>query len=143
MSDLDTKIQNSLFNNYCKFTFFSEVYPGPTPLSEPECAHLAAYMYKNKNNLKAYLTLHAYGNLIIHGWNYAAKTYPDNVEELRQLAEKMVKAIAQEGGAPFRIGSAPDILCKESFGFLTLSRDKLIKNEFLMIKGYRDEICWG
>uniref|UniRef100_A0A915NU04 Peptidase M14 carboxypeptidase A domain-containing protein n=1 Tax=Meloidogyne floridensis TaxID=298350 RepID=A0A915NU04_9BILA len=89
----------------------SEVYPGPTPLSEPECAHLAAYMNKNKNNLKAYLTLHAYGNLIIHGWNYAARTYPDNVEELRVVAEKMAKAIVQEGGAPYKIGSAPDILC--------------------------------
>ncbi|CAK5047224.1 unnamed protein product [Meloidogyne enterolobii] len=68
-------------------------------------------MNKNKNNLKAYLTLHAYGNLIIHGWNYAARTYPDNVEELRVVAEKMAKAIVQEGGAPFKIGSAPDILC--------------------------------
>jgi len=68
-------------------------------------------MNKNKNNLKAYLTLHAYGNLIIHGWNYAARTYPDNVEELRVVAEKMAKAIVQEGGAPYKIGSAPDILC--------------------------------
>nr|CAD2169626.1 unnamed protein product [Meloidogyne enterolobii] len=94
----------------------SEVYPGPTPLSEPECAHLAAYMNKNKNNLKAYLTLHAYGNLIIHGWNYAARTYPDNVEELRVVAEKMAKAIVQEGGAPFKIGSAPDILYEAAGG---------------------------
>ncbi|KAF7635002.1 Peptidase_M14 domain-containing protein, partial [Meloidogyne graminicola] len=76
----------------------SEVYPGPTPLSEPECAHLASYMYKNKNNLKGYLTLHAYGNLIIHGWNYAYRTYPDNIEQLKYLAEKMAKAIILEGG---------------------------------------------
>lgn len=87
-------------------------------------------MNKNKNNLKAYLTLHAYGNLIIHGWNYAARTYPDNVEELRVVAEKMAKAIVQEGGAPFKIGSAPDILCLFLLELLKVLKKFRLENIF-------------
>ena len=68
-------------------------------------------MEANQHRIKAYLTLHAYGNLIIHAWNYAQKTYPEDVADIKQVANQMADAITAAGGARFTVGSAPDVLC--------------------------------
>ncbi|KAL3117175.1 hypothetical protein niasHT_007578 [Heterodera trifolii] len=94
----------------------SQVFSGDGPLSEIECTHLAKFMQNNRDSLKAYLTLHSYGNLLIHPWNYKPKTYPDNVKELRTLANSMAEAIVKAGGTQFEVGTAPDILYSAAGG---------------------------
>lgn len=81
----------------------SQVYSGDRPLSEPECAHLANFLKDHRCSLKAYLTLHAYGNLIIHTWNFKPKTYPEEVEELvrnqgRGTKGSLTNWLAEKGG---------------------------------------------
>lgn len=68
-------------------------------------------MHANQAQIHAYLTLHAYGNLLIHAWNYAANTYPEDVTELQAMAHQMAERIRSVGGPAFRVGSAPDLLC--------------------------------
>uniref|UniRef100_A0A914HEV4 G-protein coupled receptors family 1 profile domain-containing protein n=1 Tax=Globodera rostochiensis TaxID=31243 RepID=A0A914HEV4_GLORO len=94
----------------------SQVFSGDQPLSETECADLAKFLQDNRGSLKAYLTLHSYGNLIIHTWNFKPKTYPDNVKELRSLAKRMAEAIVKAGGTQYEVGTAPDILYSAAGG---------------------------
>lgn len=56
-------------------------YAGPTALSEPETMALANIMRRHKNELLAYISLHAYGQLWIYPWGYKMEE-PSDVDDL-------------------------------------------------------------
>lgn len=58
------------------------IYCGPAPLSEQETSAVAKFLRANRAIIKGYITLHSYGNYIIHPWGYDTKRYPADVEEL-------------------------------------------------------------
>jgi hypothetical protein len=43
---------------------------------------LAEFLLDHNSTLKAYLTLHAYGNLIMYPFSHRVRTYPPDVETL-------------------------------------------------------------
>ncbi|KAL3086377.1 hypothetical protein niasHT_033495 [Heterodera trifolii] len=110
----------------------SQVYNGERPLSEPECANLAKFISANTGTIKAYLTLHAYSNLIIHPYGFERHFYPENVAEILRVANSMAKAIVQAGGEKFRVGSAPDILYSVSGSSDDFARSAGIKYTYTM-----------
>uniref|UniRef100_A0A183CL59 Peptidase_M14 domain-containing protein n=1 Tax=Globodera pallida TaxID=36090 RepID=A0A183CL59_GLOPA len=110
----------------------SQVYNGEKPLSEPECANLAKFISANSGTIKAYLTLHAFSNLIIHPYGFERHFYPKDIAQIRSVANSMAKAIATAGGDKFKVGSAPDILYLVSGSSDDFARNQGIKYTYTM-----------
>lgn len=62
--------------------FFSEIYCGPKEVSEKESLALSNFLQQNNNTIKAYISLHAYGNLLIYPWGHIEHSYPTDVEDI-------------------------------------------------------------
>ena len=69
----------------------SNVYKGTHPISEPESKALADYV-RSLKNIKAAISVHSYGNVIIYPWGHKRQKHP-NVKRLRKLARYVTRAI--------------------------------------------------
>uniref|UniRef100_A0A7E4VDK1 Peptidase_M14 domain-containing protein n=1 Tax=Panagrellus redivivus TaxID=6233 RepID=A0A7E4VDK1_PANRE len=92
-------------NNPC-----SETYAGPSALSEIEGQRLKAFLDPRNNTIKAYLTLHSYGEDILYPWGYTTGHYPPDVNDLKALGQEMFKAIKAVHGTEFEVGNSGDAL---------------------------------
>ncbi|KAL3089147.1 hypothetical protein niasHS_008512 [Heterodera schachtii] len=82
----------------------SEVFHGDNPLSEPECANLASFMHEHLPQIDAYLTLHSYSNVLMHGCNH------NLIPEWQRVGNEMANAIEKAGGEHFKVGCGDEIL---------------------------------
>ncbi|XP_014297850.1 carboxypeptidase B [Microplitis demolitor] len=87
----------------------SETYGGPKPFSEVETLALKDYVMANNKTIKAYLTLHSYGQYLLHPWGYTSDL-PENEPELRSVAERAAAALAAPFGTRYTIGSSTNVL---------------------------------
>ncbi|KAI1699617.1 zinc carboxypeptidase domain-containing protein [Ditylenchus destructor] len=85
-------------------------YCGMKPLSEVECQNLANFLIRNKNTILAYITLHSYGNMIIHPFGDKMNSYPRNVAELKRVGERATAAIANAGGPNYLLGTTMEVI---------------------------------
>ena len=60
----------------------SEVYPGPYERSEPEVAALVREIMAYRQDIKAYVSLHSYGQEILYPWGHRTGVYPPDVNDL-------------------------------------------------------------
>ncbi|TKR70150.1 hypothetical protein L596_022208 [Steinernema carpocapsae] len=87
-------------DNPCSIEF-----AGYTAFSESEPRLIAEFLAANKDSIKAYFDVHAFGELFMYPYGYA-RTYPDDVANL----DKPKKAINAVHGAEFTHGSILDII---------------------------------
>lgn len=87
----------------------SETYAGPKALSEPECALLASTLINNQQRIKAYLTLHAYSQLMLVPYGHD-RVYPENYAELNRVAQAGINAIASFRGTKYQFGTSAVLL---------------------------------
>ncbi|CAJ0582882.1 unnamed protein product, partial [Mesorhabditis spiculigera] len=90
-------------NNQC-----SEIWPGPNAASEPETKTLKSYLDQNKDRIKAYVTLHSYGQNWVYPWGYASHTYPADVQDLIDLGNAASAAIAKVRGTKYNVENSAD-----------------------------------
>jgi len=112
--------------------FCSEIYSGPTPLSEPEGSKLADFLLKNNSTLSAYLTLHSYGNYILYPWGFQKKAYTDDLKHLESAAKQMAEAIQNAGGPSYSFGTGPDLLYEAAGGSDDFAKSLGIKYAYTM-----------
>lgn len=86
-----------------------ETYAGPKPLSEPETAAVAQIMDDNKGRIKAYLSLHAYGQYILVPYGYA-RVKPDNYDELSRVSDAWISSVARFRGTRYTFGTSSVVL---------------------------------
>lgn len=86
----------------------SEIFIGPYPFSEPECATLAEVALAEEH-IDLYLAMHSYGQWLLYPWGY---TYdpPDNVEELHQVGVQAADAIEAVYGTRYVTGNSAALL---------------------------------
>ncbi|XP_077008127.1 carboxypeptidase O isoform X2 [Tamandua tetradactyla] len=82
---------------------------GTGPASEPETKAVSTFLESKKENVLCFLTIHAYGQLILTPYGYT-QNKPSNHEELIQVGQKAAKALQAKHGTKFRVGSSADIL---------------------------------
>ncbi|XP_012288601.2 carboxypeptidase B [Orussus abietinus] len=87
----------------------SDTYAGPKPFSEPETQALRDFALSKKGLVKAYLTLHSYGQYFLHPWGYTSDL-PENAPTLRYVAENAAKALKSVSGTHYVIGSSTNVL---------------------------------
>ncbi|CAD5113146.1 DgyrCDS2337 [Dimorphilus gyrociliatus] len=85
----------------------SNIYHGPEPNSEPEVKAIISYLEKRKAHLKAYLSFHSYGQLIIYPYSYDIKKEPRNIEQLKKVS----KNLSKETDGRYANGKASETLC--------------------------------
>jgi len=69
----------------------SETYRGPFPFSEPESRALKNFL-ENKTNIKAFVSYHSYGELILYPWGNTQKPI-ENIHD-RKLHESIAQGMA-------------------------------------------------
>lgn len=88
----------------------SEIFAGPHALSEPETIALANTIVKYKNQIKLYLSLHAYSQVMLSPWGHKP-IRPSNYAELESLAKVAMKAIEEPYGTRYRFGTSSQVMC--------------------------------
>ncbi|XP_053140950.1 carboxypeptidase B2 isoform X2 [Hemicordylus capensis] len=74
-------------NNNC-----AEIYCGPFPESEPEVKAVANFLKKNKNHIKAYISMHSYSQMVLFPYSYTTNKSKDH-DELKRVADKVSNTI--------------------------------------------------
>jgi hypothetical protein len=88
----------------------SETYAGPSAFSEIEAVNLSNFLVPRNGSIKAYLTLHSYGEDILYPWGYATGQYPPDVKDLIALGNAMGDAIKKVHGTVYTVGDSGDAL---------------------------------
>ncbi|KAI9598561.1 hypothetical protein BDF19DRAFT_410651 [Syncephalis fuscata] len=91
----------------------SENYAGQKAFSAPETRHLAAYL-KQRNRAIAFIDLHSYSQLWMLPYAARCRRIPDNKENMLELALGASESIHRVNGTRFEVGSACEILYRQS-----------------------------
>ncbi|CAD6186373.1 unnamed protein product [Caenorhabditis auriculariae] len=90
----------------------SEIYHGPTAVSEPETKAYSQFLRSLKGRMEAYITLHSYSQLWIYSYSHRKFTYAPDIDETRRVAAKAVAELGRLYGTKYRHGTGPEIICE-------------------------------
>ncbi|KAL6050665.1 hypothetical protein STEG23_014065 [Scotinomys teguina] len=86
-----------------------DTYCGPFPESEPEVKAVADFLRKHRKSIRAYLSFHAYAQMLLYPYSYKYATIP-NFSCVEFAAHKAVKALRSVHGIRYRYGPASQTL---------------------------------
>ncbi|XP_076054471.1 carboxypeptidase B1-like [Oratosquilla oratoria] len=92
-------------------------YGGESPFSEPETRAYRDHVLRHKPSLKAVISLHCYGQLLLYPWGFTSRHHPKH-EPLHQIGEKMARAMARSRGTLYTSGQVHSTLYPASGGAL-------------------------
>ncbi|XP_054841457.1 carboxypeptidase A6 [Eublepharis macularius] len=84
-------------------------YCGPFPESEPEVKAVAHFLRKHRKQIKAYLSFHAYAQMLLYPYSYKYATIP-NFSCVESAAFNAVNALQSVYGIRYRYGPASSTL---------------------------------
>lgn len=93
----------------------SSIYRGMSASSEPETNALMTAVLEERKRVKAYVSLHAYGQFVLYPWGFRRST-PKNSAELEEVGKGMAEAIRTVEGKDFAVGSSAKLLYPASGG---------------------------
>lgn len=67
-----------------------DTYCGPFPESEPEVKAIAKFLRKHKKRMKAYISIHAYAQMLLYPFSYKYATIPNFSCVVRRLERHFV-----------------------------------------------------
>ncbi|CAB3381376.1 Hypothetical predicted protein [Cloeon dipterum] len=82
--------------------FCSEVYPGSSAFSEPECGAIGNFVSSNADSLVLYVAVHSYGELILYPFGHTVEPVP-NVDDLIAAGTASADAIEAVGGTRYSV----------------------------------------
>lgn len=88
----------------------SDIYHGPRAFSEVETQALGRTIMYLKDQLKLYLTFHAYSQMWLVPWGYVKSQKPQTYNELMRMAQFGTTALERTYGTQYSLGTAPDLL---------------------------------
>ncbi|XP_047918524.1 carboxypeptidase A1-like [Anser cygnoides] len=106
----------------------SETYRGPYADSEPEVEAIVNFV-KNHGNIKAFISIHSYSQLLLYPYGYTTTPVPDK-EELHQLAKEAVAALSSLYGTTYKYGSIISTIYQASGGTIDWTYNQGIKYSF-------------
>ncbi|XP_064909796.1 carboxypeptidase A6 isoform X2 [Columba livia] len=86
-----------------------DTYCGPFPESEPEVKAVAHFLRKHRKQIKAYLSFHAYAQMLLYPYSYKYATIP-NFSCVELAAYNAVNALQSAYGIRYRYGPASTTL---------------------------------
>ncbi|KAJ2945705.1 hypothetical protein O0L34_g547 [Tuta absoluta] len=88
-------------------------YRGPAPFSEPESCAIRDVLLHSKISFKVYITLHAFGEVIIFPLAHSDSLCPDYIRLLNG-ATVMSRAIYNTNGTTYKVGVSKDVMYRAS-----------------------------
>uniref|UniRef100_A0A5F8ARM5 Carboxypeptidase A6 n=1 Tax=Macaca mulatta TaxID=9544 RepID=A0A5F8ARM5_MACMU len=88
-----------------------DTYCGPFPESEPEVKAVANFLRKHRKHIRAYLSFHAYAQMLLYPYSYKYATIP-NFSCVESAAYKAVNALQSVYGVRYRYGPASTTLLR-------------------------------
>ncbi|XP_066542511.1 carboxypeptidase A6 [Hoplias malabaricus] len=86
-----------------------DTYCGPFPESEPEVKAVARFLRKHRKHVKAYISIHAYAQMLLYPYSYKYATIP-NFNCVETAAQNAVSALYSAFGVRYRYGPASTTL---------------------------------
>ncbi|CAB0044859.1 unnamed protein product [Trichogramma brassicae] len=86
-----------------------DTYAGPRAFSEPETRAISEFLMENRKNIRTYLTLHSYSQMLLVPWGFT-RTRPADFNELMNIANKAKQAIHKVHKTEYRVGPAAELL---------------------------------
>ncbi|XP_069047653.1 carboxypeptidase A6 [Lepisosteus oculatus] len=86
-----------------------DTYCGPFPESEPEVKAAANFLRKQRRRVKAYISIHAYAQMLLYPYSYKYATIP-NFNCVESAAHNAVAALYSAYGVRYRYGPASTTL---------------------------------
>ncbi|KAK9953379.1 hypothetical protein ABG768_017376 [Culter alburnus] len=86
-----------------------DTYCGPFPESEPEVKAVAKFLRKHRKRVKAYISIHAYAQMLLYPYSYKYATIP-NFNCVESAAQNAVSALYSAYGVRYRYGPASTTL---------------------------------
>ncbi|XP_052452335.1 carboxypeptidase A6 [Carassius gibelio] len=90
-----------------------DTYCGPFPESEPEVKAVAKFLRKHRKRVKAYISIHAYAQMLLYPYSYKYATIP-NFNCVESAAQNAVSALYSAYGVRYRHGPASTTLYMSS-----------------------------
>ncbi|XP_028381736.2 carboxypeptidase A1 [Phyllostomus discolor] len=106
----------------------SETYHGKFANSEVEVKSIVDFV-KNHGNIKAFISIHSYSQLLLYPYGYTTESAADQAE-LDQLAESAVKALSSLYGTKFKYGSIIKAIYRASGGTIDWTYNQGIKYSY-------------
>jgi len=91
----------------------SDTFAGPQAWSEPETEQLADYLRSLTKAVNIYLSFHSYGQYMLFPYGHTGE-HVGNYDELYEIANKTVEAIAVREGTAYRYGPSSTVLYETS-----------------------------
>ncbi|XP_039344539.1 mast cell carboxypeptidase A-like isoform X4 [Mauremys reevesii] len=117
-----------------------ETYYGPAPESEDETKAVATFIRNHLSSIKAYLTFHAYSQMLMFPYGYTFHKAP-NHNELTEVAKAAVEALSSLYGTKYEYGPSATVVYPTSGSSLDWAYDQGIKYSFIF--ELRDEGRYG
>ncbi|XP_033725599.1 carboxypeptidase B-like [Pecten maximus] len=93
----------------------ADTYPGTRAFSEPETDNIRKSIWSVRERAVAFLSFHAYSQLMLTPYGYTS-TKPSDYQEMLRVADASMSALKAVHGKTFRVGTPPDILYAASGG---------------------------
>uniref|UniRef100_A0A3P8TZB2 Carboxypeptidase A6 n=1 Tax=Amphiprion percula TaxID=161767 RepID=A0A3P8TZB2_AMPPE len=87
-----------------------DTYCGPYPESEPEVKAVAKFLRKHKKRIKAYISIHAYAQMLLYPYSYKYRSRPCAFTLQESAAQNAVTALYSAYGVRYRYGPASTTL---------------------------------
>ncbi|XP_072506645.1 carboxypeptidase A2 [Notamacropus eugenii] len=110
-------------NNPC-----SDSYHGPSANSEVEVKSIVDFI-KSHGEIKAFITLHSYSQLLMYPYGYKC-TRSDDFDELNEVAQIAAKSLTSLYGTNHKVGPICSVIYQASGGSIDWSYDYGIKYSF-------------
>ncbi|NXC54940.1 CBPA1 Carboxypeptidase, partial [Aleadryas rufinucha] len=106
----------------------AETYHGPYANSEPEVKSIVDFV-KSHGNIKAFISIHSYSQLLLYPYGYTTTPVPDQ-QELHELSTKAVAALSSLYGTNYKYGSIITTIYRASGGTIDWTYNQGIKYSF-------------
>uniref|UniRef100_A0A8C3SNF1 Carboxypeptidase A3 n=1 Tax=Chelydra serpentina TaxID=8475 RepID=A0A8C3SNF1_CHESE len=106
-----------------------ETYYGPAPESEDETKAVATFIRNHLSSIKAYLTIHAYSQMLMFPYGYTFHKAP-NHDELTEVAKAAVEALSSLYGTKYEYGASATLIYPTSGSSEDWTYDQGIKYSF-------------
>ncbi|NWS49371.1 CBPA1 Carboxypeptidase, partial [Probosciger aterrimus] len=106
----------------------SETYHGPYANSEPEVRAIVDFV-NNHGNIKAFISIHSYSQLLLYPYGYTKTPVPDHTE-LHEISEKAVTALSSLYGTRYEYGSIYTTIYQASGATVDWTYNQGIKYSF-------------
>ncbi|NXT20706.1 CBPA1 Carboxypeptidase, partial [Syrrhaptes paradoxus] len=106
----------------------SDTYRGPYANSEPEVKAIVDFV-NNHGNIKAFISIHSYSQLLLYPYGYTKTPTPDDAE-LHELSGRAVAALSSLYGTKFQYGSIYKTIYPASGSTVDWTYDQGIKYSF-------------